>query len=451
MNFKPAHRTISSYAVLSACADEKTLMEKDVFSQKKLNLSVIHLKRMKKILLLSVIIACIGCAKSGLAGENEQESAAFRKMGNIEFTKSDMALASSVENFGISLFNLVADEEASDNIVISPLSASIALAMTANGANGRTYSQITEALGLKDFSKGELNRYFCKTMNVLSDKDEYCRTDIANSAWLQEGVSIKRPFKDSLKVNYDAYISELDLSSAKAADTINGWVNEHTGGLIDKMVDEIEANTVLILINTLYYSGKWKTAFNEKEVEAVFHAADGKKTCNMMEVKSTFGYYEDQSFQVLELEYANGRQCLDLYLPITGNEKLDPEYVVAASGKIMPEEVHVKLPSFTIESDCDLVSHLRTLGIEDLFDGTRADLSDIRTGDLFVSKVKQKTHMDLNREGTVAGSATEVDFREKAGPAQNFTADHPFYFILRDRPSGAILFIGHKVKLDNPK
>ena len=397
---------------------------------------------------MALVIIC-SCEKNEpvvLKPVGSSAEAEFRRMENIEFTKADESIAASVDVFGINLFNEIASENTADNVVISPVSASIALAMTANGAKGRTLSQITEALGLNDFSKDALNRYFCKTVNTLMREDESCSTKIANSAWVNEYFSMKEAFRDSLVVNYDAEIENVDFGSMETAGIINRWVKEHTGGLIEKMVDETDGNIALMLINALYYSGRWEFSFNEDDVKATFHAVDGDKTCTMLNVRETFNYYEDDEYQVLELGYANGRQCFDIYLPKNEGAKLNPEYVTAATEKLMPETVSVKLPPFRLEGNYEMIDALKALGIGDLFDGSAADLSDIGSGDLFVSRVKQKVYMDVSKEGTTAGAATEVDFREKAVTYIDFTADHPFFFILRDKPSKTILFIGQKVR-----
>lgn len=404
-------------------------------------------KHIFAIALMAVMLA--GCEKA--ERPDEKGSGEFKKMDNVEFTKAEEGISLSINDFGVNLFNGVAGGNVlTEDYVVSPLSTSIALAMTSNGAKAQTFSQISNVLGFKDLQKSDINNYYCKILNTLARKDDFCSVLVSNSAWISEMYPVKESFKDSLSVNYGAETANVDFTSASAVDRINAWVKSNSGGMIDKMFDSISDNTALVLINALFYSGKWSFEFNGDDVESVFHSPAGDYNCKMLNVSRMFYYFEDTDFQVLELGYANGLQSLDIFLPKTNVKGLTSKYVFDAIENLRPQMVSLMMPSFEISSSLDLKNTLGAMGIVDAFDSDKADFSDI-ANDIFVSSVQHNARIQVTKDGTVAGAATDIAFTETSvGPGVvdpvNFTADHPFYFILRDKGSDAMLFIGQKAK-----
>lgn len=378
--------------------------------------------------------------------------------------------------FAIRLYQkLQADE---GNLFFSPYSISTALAMTYAGAKGETREQMAQALCFptspevlktlapdwKPMTQEEFARAFgriIKDLNARGGQDKY-ELRVANALWGQEDYRFLPDFVQLVEEQYGGALREVDFVRAteRARQTINAWVEKQTNDKIKDLISPgvLDAMTRLVLTNAIYFKGNWATQFKEDRTrEEPFTLLDGSKVqVPMMNQKEQFGYMETDGLQGLEMPYVGEELSMVILLPkeITGIDKLEKELtaerVCEWLGRIHEREVIVSVPKFKMTSKFGLGKVLRAMGMTAAF-SKNADFSGM-TGsrDLFISAVVHQAYVDVNEEGTEAAAATGVVMRLTSvapGGIPVFRADHPFIFLIRDKTSGSILFLG---RLINP-
>jgi len=346
--------------------------------------------------------------------------------------------------------------EPDSNLFLAPLSASMALGMTLNGAAANTFEEMRQTLGFGFISLQEINQGYRDLMDLLVELDPGVDLGIGNSIWYRKGFSVREDFLDRATQYFDAVVQELDFSSSRAPDVINGWVQDETNGEIRAIVDPpISPLTVMFLINATYFKARWTHRFDkQKTVEADFFQQDGSRPrIPLMEITDTLPYAETEMLQAVDLPYGGGAFSMTLLLPREGVSLGD---LVASLGPLSWQTVvdsleeregTVHLPRFRMEWGAVLNETLRSMGMVDAFVSGAADftgLSDeaLERG-LYVSQVRQKSYVDVDEEGTEAAGVTVVEIWEKAVPDRfSFRADEPFLFVIRERFSGTVLFAG---------
>jgi len=235
---------------------------------------------------------------------------------------------------------------------------------------------------------------------------------------------------------------------------INGWVNKSTRGLIDKIVDSVSRETMLYLINAIYFKGRWQVEFDPAVTRDLpFRlVGSGEKQTPMMSRSGSFRYGEDAALQALRLPYGGGRMAMYVFLPRATDglgeflRGFDERALAEWAGKLATREGDVSLPRFKIAYECALAPALKTMGMRDAFAAGAADFSKMSDGDLFISEVKHKAVVDVNEEGTEAAAVTSVEIKATSIEAPrdrfSFVADRPFFFVIRDDSTGTILFVG---------
>ena len=417
---------------------------------------------MCKILNFSfVLLFCIGFTQ---CGEHNPLSPILN--GARDLTPAEKRLVESDNRFGIKLFKAIVKEEDSKvpfapaptedrNVFMSPLSVSMALGMTYNGTNGRTEEAMRRTLELDDLTIQEINESYKGLIELLANLDPKVRFDLANSIWYRQGYSFEEKFMDLNKAYFDAQVRELDFSDPSAVDIINGWVNDNTNGKIDEIVDRIDARTVMFLINAIYFKGTWTYQFDEELTrDDLFLPPDGsEKSCRMMTQKGDFQYFENSNFQAVDLPYGAGDFSMVIFLPRTEKdmnsviEEFNQENWDLWIHSFSEHDGTLQLPKFTLEYELELNDVLQALGMGIAFSG-QADLTKMyRPGGLFISKVKHKTFVDVDEEGTEAAAVTSVEIRETAIAPSGFSmrVDRPFVFAIRENRTGTILFMGRIV------
>ena len=370
----------------------------------------------------------------------------------------DQRLVDANNIFGFELFRELAEEE-DGNLFISPSSIITALAMTYNGAEGETKTAVEETLNFHGMSLEEVNAAFRDLLTVLQNPDPRVELTVANSLWAREGFDFYEEFLETNSNYYNAEISFLDFSEDQAADEINSWVKEQTSGKIEQLVTPpINPETILFLINAIYFYGEWSEPFDpEMTNDNDFHQHDG--TVNpvpTMFKTDNFRYLENELFQAVSLPYGeNERVSIYLFLPLPGNS-LEQFYAelnqahwdkwIASFGNM---EGEVGLPKFSFDYEVSLNDALKLLGMEIAFDGNRADFSSMHPvpPDLYISEVKHKSFIEVNEEGTEAAAATSVEDVVTALPETfSMIIDRPFFFAIADDMTGTILFMGSVVQ-----
>jgi serine protease inhibitor len=377
----------------------------------------------------------------------------------IQLTAKQSKRAEADNSFAFKMFREFSNHKG-DNAFFSPLSLNIALGMLFNGASGDTRSEIVEALGIADFSETEINEYYQKISQALLEIDPTTDIAIANSIWYRNNFSVKNRFVEIGKEYFDAEVQALNFNSSRALNTINNWCAEKTNNRIKNLIGSAIPNDMrMYLVNALYFKNQWQMDIKfDKEktkLDNFTKANNQKKKVNMMEQTSLMYYYADETIQCVEMDYGNRAFSMVAFLPSKNMninqliDYLDNEKLQNTVNNFRWQKVWLKLPRFKIECDFSLSKPLRNLGLGQMFNRGFANISD---DDLWVSDIIQKTFVEVNEEGTEAAAATTVIMvgasgRPKKVEPVRFFADRPFLFLIREKSTGVILFIG---RMDEP-
>jgi len=371
----------------------------------------------------------------------------------IDLTQDQVALIESGNGFAFDIFDLVLKSAGeNENIMISPLSISYALSMTVNGANGDTRDAMLEALRLNGISVDEINSSYKNLTRALLSVDKRVLMSIANSVWIENDFTAKKTFTDILTDYYNADAETFDINDASAPDKINTWIENNTNGLIKRMIEKLNDNTVMLLINAIYFKGKWKSQFDEsKTIQMPFYkSAINQINVPMMKQKTDFSVYEGNGFLLAEFPYGQGNFVMDVILPDEQGglsntvASLTDESFTAWLNQMSERETEVSFPRFKYGFKKTLKDVLTDMGMGIAFsDG--ADLSNITDQyDLLINEVTHQTFIETNEEGTEAAAATVVDIGLTSMPpaALVFKMDHPFVYIIREITTNSIIFMG---------
>jgi serpin B len=370
-------------------------------------------------------------------------------------TAAELKLVQANGDFWLDMFKAIDKSEQDKNIFVSPLSISMALGMTMNGANGTTLDSMKNVLRFSNLSMSEINEAYKSLIALLSTVDPNVQLNIANSIWYRTGFPVERDFIDVNKTYFDALVSDLDFNNPSSCDVINSWVNAETSGKINKILDgPIPPELMMYLINALYFKGDWTFKFKkELTKDDQFTLQNGSKvSCQMMSQESRFALYTGDSFSALDLPYGGQVFSMTVILPkadIDINTMMDSFSLTAwrdVLNGLQSTGVVVLLPKFKLEYETSLIPPLRAMGMGNAFDG-RADFTRIcKSIPLCIGEARHKTYVKVDEEGTEAAAVTIIGIKTtSAGPI--FRADRPFLFVIRERSSGAVLFVG---KILNP-
>ena len=371
---------------------------------------------------------------------------------NLAATK----VASANSKFGLNLYSQLHQKSESKNIFFSPSSVSWCLSMLFNGAGGNTKQEMAQALQIGTLSLQELNSGYGEWRNTWVKPDPKVEIDIANSIWSKRGLAFRPEFLQTNKNFYAAEVSELDFNDPNSLSVINSWVKNKTRGKIEKIIDQISADSVLFLINAIYFKGKWTTEFDPaKTKEENFLAHQGKQEkVKMMRQRGDYQYQEQAEFQSVSLPYGDGRLSMLVFLPSKDSnlkkfhQSLTDENWEKWMTQYEKSEGTIGLPRFRIEYEMNLNDSLKALGVRKAFDPGEADFDAMITGPqkAYVSQVKHKAFVEVNEEGTEAAAATSGEIRVVSMPLPEKTfqmiVDRPFFFAIRDSSTGAVLFMG---------
>lgn len=405
---------------------------------------------MSKILSLTIVLCiCIGlmqCTKNPSSSPQRPPR---------ELTGAEKRLVESDNKFGLKLFKEIVQEEKDKNIFISPLSVSMALGMTYNGANGSTQEAMQKTLELSGLTIQEVNESYKSLIELLTGLDPKVKFLIANSIWYRQNWSFEEDFLNLCKTYFGAVVRGLDFNNPNAPNIINGWVNENTNGKIKEIVDApIDPLTVMFLINAIYFKGTWTYEFDESLTQDDwFTLPDGsQKPCKMMVQENDFQYFETSDFQAIDLPYGNGKFSMTIFLPHPQKniDELIAEFNQENWGQwinsFSQQEGALHLPKFTLEYGLKLNDALKALRMAIAFDPQQADFTKMfKPGGLFISRVKHKTFIEINEEGTEAAAATSV-VGTVGIRGFSMRIDRPFVFAIRENHSRMILFIGKVVE-----
>jgi len=377
-----------------------------------------------------------------------------------ELTQLEKQVVTSSGEFGFKLFDEISKEEKNNNVFISPLSVSMALGMALNGAAGSTYEAMKTTLGFNSITQQQINESYKSLISLLTQIDPKVRFDIANSIWYRRTMNFEQEFVDVNKKYFNAEVEGLDFDDPNSVDVINNWVSKSTNDKIKTIIDEIPSTAIMYLINAIYFKGTWKYEFNKESTrDDIFAGLDDKKiSCKMMAQKNKFLYYHDNEIQLIDLPYGNNNFSMTIILP---NYDENIEQVIGQLNKtkwnnwlnkLNEQEGIIQLPKFKFELKYLLNKSLEKLGMEIAFT-KQADFTKLyKPGNVLISNVTHKTYVKVDEEGTEAAAVTSVGFgATSVGDDNGFImrVDRPFVFVIREKNSGSILFIGKVVEPKN--
>ncbi len=372
-------------------------------------------------------------------------------------------LARDNSTFAFDLYRRLAAHDG--NLFFSPHSISIALAMTYAGASGETERQMAQTMRFL-LPQAELHRGFNALQQELSrraEQDAGFRLNVVNAVWGQTDHGFLASFLDLLAEHYGAGVRPVDFRQApdEAREAINDWVEEQTENRIVDLVppDAIDALTRMVLANAVYFHASWATPFEpDLTTPGVFHLLDGGEVeLPMMRLEEEFSYARGDGWQAVELPYERFDLSMLLLVPDESRfrefeDSLDADRLTAIVSQLRGAQVSLTMPKFQFDSKFELRNTLAAMGMDSAFDPGRANFSAMdgrscQVGDpgcLLIHDVVHQAFVSVNEEGTEAAAATAVVMRMQSAPPDRvvLTIDRPFVFVIRDRPTEAIIFLG---------
>ena len=375
----------------------------------------------------------------------------------ITLEAREYVLVDESNDFAFNLFREISKQGGTDkNLVISPLSITYALGMLNNGATGETQTQINKVLGFSGQGADGINE-FCHKMIVNAPKlDSSTKVMLSNAIFLSNKYQLKDEFRNKAITYYDATLETCNFEDMQTLNTINLWAKNHTEGLVDKVLNERDYNkeAVSYLLNATYFKGSWATKFDKsatREMEFQTYTEQAYPRVLMMHINSDFGYAEDNDSKVLSLPYGNGAYEMTILLPKDGKTVFDlmqtlstekwKQYSTTLHKNVV--EVDVMLPRFECEAKTDLKEVMSALGMPLAFAPEKAEFRNFCTGNnIFINKMSQSAKIKVDEEGTEAAAVTIVEGAATAMPQKYVYANRPFLYIISERSTGTIFFIG---------
>jgi serine protease inhibitor len=370
-------------------------------------------------------------------------------------TESESAVLASSNSFAFDILRETLQRDRKLNVLLSPLSASLALSMALNGAAGETQDGMRTALRFDNATVAQINEANESLTELLLGLDTGIDIRIANSIWARRDFPFHQHFFDTARRWYSAQVATLDFTASTAAPTINDWVNRSTQGRITEIVESpLPADAVMYLINAVYFKGSWRDRFDPAATaRAPFTRRDGSTiTVPMMQRGGpAFLHRTADGVEIVEQAYSRGAFAMTIVLPPAGTDvdglagTLDTATWDRWMNGLQSVDMDIVMPKYRLAYETAMNPALIALGMERAFQPRSADFTGMSPEgrDLYISNVKQKTYMDVNEEGTEAAAVTSVEIRVVSMPVRpRVVVDRPFIVAIRERLSGAILFIG---------
>ena len=359
--------------------------------------------------------------------------------------------------FGVELFTKVAIEE-NKNLMLSPMSASTALTMLLNGCDGNTYDQLKNTLKYPDYmSISEVNEVYKSLVTQLLKVDPEVKLALANAIFYRESFSVKAPFLNTMSSDFEAKTEGLDFALPSALITINKWASDNTNGKIPKVLDEISPDAVMFLMNALYFKGDWSYQFDKALTSDKPFFTNGGNSINVSTMYGEVGskVTAGDNYKAVELPYGRTNFTMVIIVPDETLASFNLSFTaerwnaIASALDAQQEygEMIVCMPKFKFSYEKVLNDQLQSMGMIDAFNSSLANLSGISDASIFVSFVKQNTFIEVDEKGTEAAAVTTIGIEVTSEPPtpKQFIIDKPFIFVIRERTTNALLFIGQIV------
>lgn len=421
---------------------------------------------MKQLIYLATILLAVSCSKSQ-QGEESSKPEEQNPIINFVPAKPIILQAQSklildkTNTFAFGFFKAVSKQKR-ENLFLSPYSISAALGMLYNGAAGDTKKEIANVLGMDGYEPNEVNQYYKELTKALVEVDPLTTLSIANSVWANKIIPLKSSFLDLNKNYFDAKVSTLDFSSPATVPAINNWCKEKTNGKIPEIIKQLDPSSMVLLTNAIYFSSVWRFNFDKtKTVNKPFTNGDNTSSsvAMMHQRKMDMMYSQMDRCGMVTLPYSNEAFTMNIILPAEGEEvgdiinELDHNVWQTMINHQSRAKVTLSMPRFRIESTLDKLDEtLAEMGMPCAFT-ENADFSAMSVMRTYVSEIIQKSYISVDENGTEAAAVTLVNMSlTSIGPQPNpaeviMEVNRPFIFVISERSSGAILFIGKVTKL----
>ncbi|MDR3267883.1 MAG: serpin family protein [Tannerella sp.] len=423
---------------------------------------------MKKVFLGMICVLCglYACKSDELTSKDDMEQtvvpppkeeatekAPLIPREDIILTQGEQAVLEGNNAFAFELLkDVFRNEEEEANIFLSPLSATLALAMLNNGAAGETQTQIQTALGYGEQTRDDVNGYFQKMVQAMQKLDASVSFESANALWIADNLPVFPSFKEVNQTYFEAEARNVDFTDPATKGVINEWIAEKTHDLIPEFLDGLDPYTRMFLVNALYFKGDWTLHFDpENTKDAPFHNANGAATdVKMMDFAEEvdLNYRSKETFELVELPYGNEAFGMLLLLPREDASlaSIVEDLEEADLSGLHLQRLKLRLPRFKIEYTKTLNEDLMALGMTSMF-SDYADFSQISSEGLMVSSVLQKTFIEVNEEGTEAAGVTGIVMTTLAEPALKpvipvLEFNRPFIYFIKEQSTGSVFFAG---------
>ncbi len=360
--------------------------------------------------------------------------------------------ADSVNELGVELFQQARKGQPGANILISPLSISICLAMAANGADGETWSGMSKGLHFEGASHESMNSAYKQLNDSLTTADPSTRMEIANALWANQQIRFETPFVNELKESFQGEARALDFSSPSAIPTMNDWVKEKTHDKIERIVENLPADSLMVLMNAISFKGDWTAPFDKRaNYDSEFTGAQGKSAATFMRKAGHFHYAEVDGAQYVQIPYGNQRFMMEILLPSEGGLQKAIDGMSSGSWnewRLASKSRHgfLMMPKWQGDTKLDLSPMLKSGPMAGAFDARSANFTRMVKGTpAFIGQVLHKTFVKVDEKGTEAAAVTATVMRAGSAIPQdsfNMKVERSFLYTISEAETGAILFLG---------
>jgi serpin B len=410
---------------------------------------------MKTIFGITIVLAlCTFCSC-------QTDDSTGDEIKTIQVDEKSALLIEADNAFGLEMFQKIRKTSNEENIMISPLSISVAFAMAYNGADKDTKTEMEKAMKLNGLTTEQINNSYKMLIAALQSLDKDVVFEIANAIYYADGFSVKPDFLNINKTVYDAKVEKLNFGSPSAVKTINNWVAEKTHDKISKIIEQLNPLDRMVLLNAIYFNGIWTNKFDEKGTHLLnFTKTSGSNIeIPMMKKEEKLDYTANSLFSAIRMPYGKGQYNMVVMLPGEGKNSQDLINSLSATnwnnwmkGFEIKNPVVVTMPRFKFAFETKLNSVLTEMGMIKAFQPKIANFSKISDEDLYISSAVHKSYIDVNENGTEAAAVTSITFTTTSignePPKTYFTVDKPFVFAITEKDTDAILFLG---EVQNPK
>lgn len=416
-------------------------------------------KKVTTIAMIAMAMTLVSCSTTKKAANDsvaKSDMEVSRNDGLMDpsyliLSDAQRQLVSQNNQFALKLFGQVSDMGSK---VVSPMSVTYLMAMLANGADGATKQEILKTIGVEDMPMEEMNAFYHYLMELFQKEDPSTTLNVANYIAVNKNYKLKTPFVATMQDSYQAGVESLDFQKNSTLDHINGWCKKQTNGMIPSIIKEMDASAVSYIMNAIYFNGTWKDKFdkNDTKLERFQGYTRDVKRAQMMHHSDEYNYFSNDTYSAVEMPYGNGAFSMTVLLPNADKSIDEMLKQLTVDGlqemrnrKMENCVVDLKLPRFTTALSLPLNDVISKLGAPTMFTSS-ADFSQLADGNLTISKMLQKAKIEVSEEGTKAAAVTMGMVAMTALAPQprhvEFYANRPFMYMITERSTGAILFMG---------